>query len=86
MAKSKEGKYYEDRPCCLCVRLGLGESPGEFHHCRNGMLGVRGTSGIPLCPRHHRIGPDAIHVMGKKAWERRFGVSEQELLEISMKI
>ena len=83
LAKSKEGKYYEDRFCCLCARLGLGESPAEYHHVRSGRLGVRGIDGIPLCPGHHRIGPLAIHVMGKKAWQARFGVTEQELLDES---
>jgi len=81
MAKNKEGKYYEDRPCCLCARLGLGESPAEFHHVRDGRLGVRGSGGIPLCPNHHRTGKLAIHTMGKKAWEAHFGVTEKELLD-----
>lgn len=86
LAKSKDGKFYEDRVCCLCVRLGLGDSPAEFHHVRAGRMGVRGSDGIPLCPRHHRIGPLAIHTMGKKAWEKRFGVTEQELLDETLPI
>ena len=69
----------EDRPCCLCMRFGLGESPAEFHHVRAGRLGVRGDEGIPLCPSHHRLGKLAIHTLGKKAWERHFGVTEAEL-------
>ena len=74
-------RLIELRPCCLCVRIGYGESPAEFHHIREGRQGVRGKKGIPLCPPHHRIGPDAIHVMGKRAWERRYGVTELQLWE-----
>jgi hypothetical protein len=55
--------------------------PAEFHHTREGRLGKRGTKGIPLCPQHHRIGPDALHVMGKRAWERKFGITEHQLQE-----
>lgn len=30
---------------------------------------------------HHRLGNDAIHVMGRKAFERHHGATELELLE-----
>ena len=81
MAKSKEGKYYEDRPCCLCRRLGISDdSPSLFHHVRNGMLGKRGNDGIPLCFEHH-VGKTGIHGLGKRAFEAKYGVTEAELLE-----
>lgn len=35
---------------------------------------------IPLCHYHHQ-GAEGIHGMGRKAWERHFGVTELELLE-----
>ena len=74
-------RLIETRPCCLCVRLGLGETPAEFHHIREGRQGKRGKKGIPLCDRHHRNGPEAIHVMGKRAWAKKFGSTEQQLWE-----
>lgn len=69
--------------CVVCRRLGLGESPAEIHHPRvSAGLGRRAThfEALPFCDRHHRNGPDALHVMGRKAWEARFGFTELELL------
>lgn len=70
----------ENRPCCLCVRLGLGETPAEFHHIREGRQGVRGKKGIPLCYPHHR-GHLGVHTLGKRAWAAKFGVTEMELFD-----
>lgn len=33
---------------------------------------------IPLCPEHHQ-GASGVHGMGRKAWERMFGITEAEL-------
>lgn len=68
--------------CVICERL-YGQHPGghvELHHLRSGGWG-KGTykTLIPLCVNHHR-GTDGIHNMGTKAWERHFGVSQQDLL------
>jgi len=65
--------------CALCRRLGYGESPAEYHHKRTGVgAGQRAShlDGFPLCPAHHRQSNEAIHVMGRKAWERHFEVTE----------
>jgi hypothetical protein len=70
--------------CALCNRLGYGESPAEIHHPRTGTGAGRKAShfdAIPLCPAHHRLGNDALHVRGRKAWERLHGVTELELLD-----
>ena len=67
--------------CALCRRLGHGESPAEVHHPRTGTgAGRRAAHGdaIPLCVQHHR-GSEGIHGMGRKAFERHFGVTETEL-------
>jgi hypothetical protein len=69
--------------CCICKRLGYGETPCEAHHPRYGVgLGNRAShmDVLPICPTHHRLGKDAIHVLGRKAWERHFGWTEAELL------
>ncbi|WP_080822547.1 MULTISPECIES: DUF968 domain-containing protein [Rhizobium/Agrobacterium group] len=35
---------------------------------------------IPLCDNHHQHSRNAIHMMGKKPWEKKYG-SQRELLE-----
>jgi hypothetical protein len=72
----------ESHTCALCERLGLESNFAEYHHFRDGRLGKRGVVGCYLCVLHHRVGPLAIHTMGKKAWLKHFGLqSEQDLLE-----
>ena len=87
-AMTREEKAYVSRAialgCALCRHLGLGESPGEWHHARTGVgAGKRGPHkrGFPLCPPHHRTSNDALHVCGRRAWERRFGVTEMQFVE-----
>lgn len=66
--------------CALCRHLGLGETPSEYHHKRTGVgAGARAShfDGFPLCYPHHRGSNEAIHAMGRKAWERAFDVTEQ---------
>ncbi len=68
--------------CRLCLRLGYGESPCEVHHIRTGTGAGRRAPDedtIGLCPEHHR-GQTGLHGMGRKAFERRYGVTELELL------
>jgi len=67
--------------CILCVFLGYGEgTPAEIHHIRR--AGKRDKAPvIPLCPEHHR-GNTGIHGLGRKAFERIHGITEEELLEL----
>lgn len=70
--------------CALCRHLGYGESMAEYHHRRTGTgAGKRAShfDGFPLCPTHHRSGNEALHVMGRKAWERHFRVTEQQFID-----
>lgn len=73
--------------CMLCRHKGLAtDSPAEIHHPRTGIGAGRrapDTDGVPLCPIHHRLGMDALHVMGRKAFERHHGVTELDLLEMT---
>ena len=65
--------------CSLCNRLGFGATPPELHHIRR--AGKRSNAPvIPLCPYHHR-GNGGIHGMGRRAFEKVYGVTEEELLE-----
>ena len=66
--------------CILCSTvLGYEDSPAIIHHIRR--AGKRSTSPIiPLCVRHH-TGPDGIHTLGRGHFERKFGTTEEALLE-----
>jgi hypothetical protein len=65
--------------CSLCRYLGYGESPPELHHIRR--AGKRSNAPvIPLCPEHHR-GNTGIHGMGRKAFEKEYKITEEELLQ-----
>jgi hypothetical protein len=65
--------------CVLCKHLGYGETPAHIHHIRR--LGMKRENApvIPLCPAHH-TGNDGVHGMGKKAFAKRYGVTEEDLL------
>jgi hypothetical protein len=70
--------------CSLCRYLGYGESPPELHHIRR--AGKRTNAPvIPLCPEHHR-GNTGIHGMGRKAFEKEYKVTEEELLDQTEKL
>jgi Recombination enhancement, RecA-dependent nuclease len=69
--------------CILCKHLNLGETPAELHHPRTGTGAGRRASNmdvIPLCPEHHR-GNSGLHGMGRKAFEKYYGITELQLME-----
>lgn len=75
-----------DLGCILCRYNGIHGSPAEVHHLRTGTgAGNRAShfDTIGLCALHHRLSNEALHVMGRKAFERHHGVSEVELLQIT---
>ena len=58
-------------PCVICGAA----PPSEAHHCFHGRYGARKSSDydtIPLCPEHHRTGPEAVH-NAKEAWAAKHG-------------
>ncbi len=68
--------------CILCRRLGYGDTMPEIHHIRTRTGAGKRASHfdvIGLCPEHHR-GQTGLHGMGRKAFERHYGVTELELL------
>lgn len=74
--------------CILCRYLQLGDTPAEIHHLRSGMgAGQRNSNSmvIGLCPEHHR-GSTGYHGLGRRAFERRYGITELELLALSQEI
>lgn len=91
---SAEGdRYLEDvrhLPCEICVGFyWVSPEPANTrvshaHHPRTGAGAGRKNDdldAIALCPRHHQDSNEAIHVLGRKAFERLFSVSEAQLTE-----
>jgi hypothetical protein len=84
---TKDQKKYlskvADLGCIICYRLGYAGTPAEIHHIRGlGLgMGVRNSHDnvLPLCTSHHR-GNEGYHGMGRKAFERKYETTEQDLL------
>jgi hypothetical protein len=63
-------------PCCVCIPWHVSAvgwfqvSPTEAAHVGARGLGQRcdDREALPICERHHRTGPLAHHVLGKKFW------------------
>jgi hypothetical protein len=68
--------------CILCSEiLGFEGSQAELHHVRR-YGNVRSSSPVlALCPEHHRNGNDSLHRMGVNGFEKKWGISCEELLE-----
>ena len=69
--------------CLICRKLFGDHEPSEvqLHHLRSGGWGKGDYETlIPLCYEHH-LGDTGIHGLGTKAFEREYGVTQQELLE-----
>lgn len=69
--------------CLLCAILGTPGTPGEIHHQRTGIgAGRRAThrQTVCLCFEHHR-GATGLHGLGRKAFEKRYGITELDLIE-----
>jgi hypothetical protein len=70
--------------CSLCRVLGNEGTVPELHHIRR--AGIRSKSPvIPLCPYHHR-GNGGIHGMGRKAFEKKYGLTEEDLLSYTLEL
>jgi len=66
-------KRHADRlakmPCLVC-----GMRPVELHHVKDGPGGKRDHTQIaPLCPSHHRTGPQAVHAMSREDFNKLIG-------------
>ena len=86
MTKNEKQHYsaIAELGCSLCRYLGYGETPCEIHHIRR--AGKRSNAPvIGLCPEHHR-GDSGVHGLGRKAFEKQYKVSEEELLIESLEL
>lgn len=72
--------------CSLChFVLGYSGTPCEIHHIRR--AGKRDTAPvIGLCPEHHRGTKAGIHGVGRRAFEKIHGITEEELLEKTLEL
>ncbi len=72
--------------CVLCQHLGRGPTPAEVHHIREGQGAAQRASDFlvaALCPECHR-GASGIHGLGRRGFERRYRLSELDLLAMTI--
>ena len=73
-------------PCSLSYFLGETQtSPTEAHHKHGGGLGLKASDllTMSLSRNYHTSGPFAFHQIGREAFEDRFGVTQDKLIEIT---
>lgn len=71
--------------CSLCRHQGNEGTPAELHHIRR--AGKRSSAPvIGLCPYHHRGSNTSIHGMGRKRFEREYGITEEALLDATLEL
>jgi hypothetical protein len=82
MKKNEKENYRKiaELGCSLCRHQGNEGTPAELHHIRR--TGKRSNAPvIPLCLYHHRGSNTSIHGMGRKRFEKEYGITEEILLE-----
>lgn len=73
-------------PCVLCRHLVLGDTPSQVHHVREGQGMSQRASDylvVALCPEHHQ-GAGGIHGLGTREFERRYNLTELDLLAMTI--
>lgn len=68
--------------CVICRHMGLGDSPPQVHHIREGQGAAQRADHwltIPLCYEHH-VGKTGIHGLGAKEFKRVYKTTELDLL------
>lgn len=76
-------------PCSLCIFLNEKQTTRtEAHHLHGKGLGkkVSDTLSMGLCSIHHRTGEFAFHHIGRIAFEEKFGIDQEGLIEITNKL
>jgi hypothetical protein len=76
-------------PCSLCFLHGLKQTTKTIaHHKMGGGMGKKASDllTMSLCEIHHTRGQEAIHHIGRLAWQEWFGTTEDDLIEITNKM
>jgi len=71
--------------CILCRCKGITETDTEveIHHIRR-YGGKRSLSpAVPLCAYHHRLGDSSYHSLGAKGFQKYWGISPEQLVEMT---
>ena len=87
MTKNEKEHYRKvaELGCSLCRHQGNEGTEAELHHIRR--AGKRSNAPvIPLCPYHHRGSNTSIHGMGRKRFEREYGITEEALLAETLRL
>jgi len=87
MTKDEKEHYRKvaELGCSLCRHQGNEGTPCELHHIRR--AGKRSSAPvIGLCPYHHRGSNTSIHGMGRKRFEREYGITEEALLSETLRL
>ena len=73
--------------CIACAKKGLYQIPVIHHIRKNTGLSIRPphTDTIPLCPEHHNMGNESVH-LNKKVFIDLFGTEHELLEETNQKI
>lgn len=75
--------------CSLCVFLNERQTTRtEAHHLHGKGLGkkVSDLLSMGFCSTHHRTGEFAFHKIGRIAFEEKFGIDQEGLIEITNKM
>ncbi len=70
-------------------KTGISGTPAIWHHRRTGTgagLISSHEDGVALAPHFHDNGREALHSMGRKAWEKHHEITELELIAMSKKM
>ena len=75
--------------CSLCFLKGWQQKSKTIAHHKIGLgLGKKASDllTMSLCDNCHTKGQDAIHHLGRVAWEEKFNVTEDDLITITNKM
>lgn len=78
-----------DLPCSLCLHLGIKQKTRTTAHHKHGEgMGkkVSDLLSMSLCDEHHQNGEFAFHKIGRVAWEDKFGIDQDFLIEVTNKM
>jgi len=73
-------------PCVLCFFIGEKQiTKTTVHHFHGGGIGKKSSDlrTMALCENHHQKGSFAFHKIGRIAFEEKFGIDQNGLIELT---